>query len=185
MVKKTTLAINFENGKAVASKKIALSDDIGLFILLVLETGLRLSDALTLAKNNFYKIGKDYYIQFVAKKTKKEAKRPISELLYKKVMETGSEYIFINPKTNQHYSKMWVGRNLKKAFLSECKEAKKENKTISAHSLRKSAGQKVYEINGIEAARDFLQHETYQTTKDYLNIGERKLNQLLKNTLID
>ena len=185
MSTKTTSAINFENGKAVANKKIAIGHDIGLFILLCLETGLRLSDLLSLSKNNFFKIGKEYYIKFVAKKTNKEAKRPISELSYLKVMERNSDFVFINPKTNRLYSKMWVGRNLKKVFLSECREAKKENKTISAHSLRKSAGQRVYEVNGIEAARDFLQHATYQTTKDYLCIGERKLNRLLKDTLID
>ena len=100
-------------------------------------------------------------------------------------MNRPSSRIFINPKTNKIYSKMWVGRNLKKCFISECKEAKNEGKVISSHSLRKSSGQLVYEKNGIEAARDFLQHQTYQVTKSYLSIGEREMNKLLKDTLLD
>ena len=182
---KTTLALNFEQGKKTAYQKIAEKQDIGIFILLILETGLRIGDALSLSKNDFYKTGKDYFLKFTAQKTGKTAKRPVSKILYETVIIRDSEKVFYSSKTNSIYSKMWVGRKIKACFLKEFKEAKEENKTISAHSLRKSAGQKVYEINGIEAARDFLQHETYQTTKDYLNIGERKLNQLLKDTLID
>ena len=182
---KTTLAVNFDQGKKIAYQKIAANEDIGIFILLILETGLRVGDALSLSKNDFYKTGKDHYIKFTAQKTGKTAKRPVSKILYETVIKRDSEKVFYSPKTNSIYSKMWVGRKIKTCFLKEFKEAKKENKTISAHSLRKSAGQKVYEINGIEAARDFLQHQTYQTTKDYLCIGERKLNQLLKDTLID
>jgi len=185
MVKKTTLAIDFKKAKEVAYRKIASNDDIGLYILLCLETGLRISDALAITKNNFFNNGKEYFIKFTSQKTKKEAKRPISKILFDKVMDKNQDLIFINEKSKKVYSKMWVGRKLKVSFLNECKEARREGKTISSHSLRKSAGQLVYQVHGIEAARDFLQHETYQTTKDYLNIGERKLNQLLKDTLID
>mgnify|MGYP005863010163 CR=1 FL=1 len=182
---KTTSAINFDIGKKIAYQKIAEKDDIGIFILLILESGLRIGDALSLSKNNFYKTGKDYFLKFKAQKTGKAAKRPISKVLYESIITKESEKVFYSLKTNSIYSKMWVGRKIKTCFLKEFKEAKKENKTISAHSLRKSAGQRVYEVNGIEAARDFLQHATYQTTKDYLCIGERKLNRLLKDTLID
>jgi integrase len=182
---KTTLAINFEQGKKIAYKKIAEKEDIGIFILLILETGLRIGDALALTKINFHGTDGDYFLKFTAQKTRKSAKRPISKILYESITKRKNEKIFHSPKTGIVYSKMWVGRNIKSCFLKEFKLAKQEDRTISAHSLRKSAGQRVYEINGIEAARDFLQHQTYQTTKDYLSIGERKLNILLRETLID
>jgi len=182
---KTTRAINYDQGKKIAYKKIVEKEDIGKFILLILETGLRIGDALALAKINFHENDGGYFLKFTAQKTGKSAKRPVSKILYESMTKSNNEKIFINPKTRKSYSKMWVGRKIKSCFLKELKEAKQEDMTISAHSLRKSAGQRVYEVNGIEAARDFLQHQTYQTTKDYLCIGERKLNILLSETLID
>jgi integrase len=182
---KTTMPLDFKKSKDVAFKKIASGEDIGLFILIALETGLRLNDILTLEKSNFFKRNSEYYITFTAKKTSKKSVRPISNITFTHVMDKPYERIFLNVKTNKIYSGMWVGRELKKAFLRDCKQAKIENKTISAHSLRKSAGQRIYNYNGLEAARDFLQHESYQTTRDYLQVSQREMNSNIINTLIN
>lgn len=181
---KRTMAIDFDRGIRVANEKLAKNDDIGLFILIALETGLRLNDILHLRKSNFFKRGSEYYIKFTSEKNNASGVRPVSETTFKNVMSKPYNLIFWSDKSNKIYSAMWVGRQLKKAFIKEHKQAYVEDKTISAHSLRKSSGQRIYQAHGLEDARNFLQHKSYQTTRAYLEVSERELNDNISNTLL-
>ena len=78
---------------------------------------------------------------------------------------------------------MWANRGLQKVFKDEHIKAKQQGLNISAHSLRKSIGLKVYDSAGLETARAFLQHGSYDSTKVYLNITKQELNVKLSNIL--
>ena len=78
---------------------------------------------------------------------------------------------------------MWANRGLKKVFKDEHIKAKQQGLNISAHSLRKSIGLLIYESAGLETVRAFLQHDSYDTTKVYLNVTKTELNEKVGNIL--
>jgi len=63
--------------------------------LLILETGLRIGDALALTKINFHGNDGDYFLKFTAQKTGKPAKRPISKILYESITKRKTKKYFI------------------------------------------------------------------------------------------
>lgn len=177
--KKVSLALKYDNAYSVGTKLNSEGDKIGLFILLGLETGMRCGDLLSLEKKNFYiddYQGEEYcFVSFKSQKTDDEGNYPVSQLIYNTVMSMDDDRIFYNSKRGNVYSFMWVNDNLRKHFKKELNKAMTKGKTISAHSIRKTAGRKVYENGGLEVARKFLQHQRYDTTKDYLEIESEEL----------
>jgi len=176
---KTSKALNFNDAKLKGIELIDEGNQIGLFILLGLESGLRVGDMLKLNKQNFFKEGTQFFVHFEAEKTKTKATRRISQRVYDEVNKGINEVVFYNYKYKCPYSKMWVNRNLKIIFKAEHIKAKQQGLNISAHSLRKSAGLLVYENCGLETCRDFLLHSSYDVTKAYLNVSTTELNEKL------
>jgi integrase len=179
MANKTSKRLDFSTALAKGNELVLKDNQIGLFILIALNTGMRCGDILKLNKSNFFKEGSRFFVRFKAQKTKKDAVRPISETVYKEVNKAGNDIVFYNFKYGCPYSAMWVNRNLKIIFKAEHIKAKQQGLNISAHSLRKSAGLQVYEGSGLETARDFLQHTSYDVTKAYLNVTTTELNEKL------
>jgi integrase len=183
MANLTSKHLNYDKAKLKGHELIAEGDQLGLFILIALETGLRCGDILKLNKQDFFSEGSKYFIRFTAQKTKKEDVRPISKTSFLTAFNAIDDRVFYNSKYGCQYSSMWSARGLKRVFKQENIEAKKQGLNISAHSLRKSIGLKVYDSAGLETARAFLQHDSYDTTKVYLNITKKELNEKLSDIL--
>ena len=182
---KTAIQFDYHQAKNTGYKLIAKGDIFGLFILLSLETGIRGSDVLQLEKSNFIKDEKPnrHYINFTALKTRKRTTRPISKYAYDLAMERETNAIFYNMKYRCKYSKTWASLKTKENFPEYINKAQAAGVNVSPHSLRKAAGAQVYKKYGIEGARDFLQHENYDTTKVYLKITETELNEKIIDAL--
>ena len=180
---KTSKHLDYSDAKRKGDELIEQGDQLGLFILIALETGLRCGDILKLNKQDFFSEGSKYFIRFKAQKTKKEDVRPISKTSFLQALNAIDDRVFYNPIYKCQYSSNWVNRGLKKVFRSEYIKAQNQGLNISAHSLRKSIGLLIYESAGLETARAFLQHDSYDTTKVYLNITKQELNVKLSNIL--
>jgi integrase len=180
---KTSKHLDYDKAKLKGHELIAEGDQLGLFILIALETGLRCGDILKLEKKDFYSEDSKYFLRFKAQKTKKEDVRPISKSSFLTANNAINDRVFYNEKYGCQYSPMWANRGLKKVFKDEQSKANLQGLNISAHSLRKSIGLKVYESAGLETARAFLQHDSYDTTKVYLNITKKELNEKLSDIL--
>jgi len=180
---KTSKHLDYDKAETKGRLLIAKGDQLGLFILIALETGLRCGDILKLNKQDFFSEGSKYFLRFKAQKTKKEDVRPISKTSFITAFNAIDDRVFYNTKYGCQYSSMWANRGLQKVFKDEHIKAKQQGLNISAHSLRKSIGLKVYDSAGLETARAFLQHDSYDTTKVYLNITKQELNVKLSNIL--
>jgi len=180
---KTSKHLDYSDAKRKGDELIEQGDQLGLFILIALETGLRCGDILKLNKQDFFSEGSKYFIRFKAQKTKKEDVRPISKTSFLQALNAIDDRVFYNPIYKCQYSSNWVNRGLRKVFRSEYIKAQNQGLNISAHSLRKSIGLLIYESAGLETARAFLQHDSYDTTKVYLNITKQELNVKLSNIL--
>ena len=176
---KKSLAINFERAKIFADSRVSA---FTLYIHIALETGLRVGDILKLKKIDFFKENESCYVKFIAQKTRKKAIRPISIKTYNLVQSCSHTDVFRNDKYSCTYSKTWVNRNLRKHFKIDYERAKNKGYNLSSHSFRKASGLLVYENNGLDVARDFLQHSSYDTTKAYLELEEAELNERLIKT---
>ena len=170
--------IQFDRATTVGEK--LLKDEklktLGLYIIVSINTGLRISDVLSLKGENF----KADTIKLIEKKTNKNREIKINENIKKAIKQYGiltDGYLFISQK-NTVYSIQSVNRLLKSVFK---KEAKTLN--ISTHSMRKSFGRKVYEVQGeTERALNYLSelfnHTSLSVTRRYLGIRQEELNNI-------
>ena len=170
--------IQFDRATAVGEK--LLKDEklktLGLYIIVSINSGLRISDVLALKGENL----KADTIKLVEKKTNKHREIKINDNIKKaiQVYETlNDSYLFVSQK-NTVYSIQSVNRLLKSTFK---KEAKTLN--ISTHSMRKSFGRKVYESSGeSEKALNYLSelfnHTSLSVTRRYLGIRQEELNNI-------
>lgn len=177
--KKASLSLNYDSAYRTGLQLNNEGNKIGLFILIGLETGMRCGDLLGLEKKNFYideYEGREIpFVSFKSQKTSSDGDYPVSKVVYDTVMSMEDDRVFYNTKRKNVYSFMWVNDNLRKYFKKELNKAISKGKTISAHSIRKTAGKLVYKNRGLEVARAFLQHERYDTTKKYLEIEDEEL----------
>jgi len=179
----TSKHLNYDKATRKGKELITQGDQLGLFIIIALQTGLRCGDILKLQKKDFFSEGSKYFIRFTAQKTKKEDVRGISKEAFLMADNAIKDTVFYNPIYKCQYSSNWVNRGLRKVFRSEYIKAKGQGLNISAHSLRKSIGLLIYESAGLETARAFLQHDSYDTTKVYLNITKTELNEKVASIL--
>ena len=180
---KTSKHLDYDKATRKGDQLIEQGDQLGLFIIIALQTGLRCGDILKLQKKDFFTEGSKYFIRFTAQKTKKEDVRRISKVAFMQANNAINDRVFYNPIYKCQYSSNWVNRGLRKVFRSEYIKAQNQGLNISAHSLRKSIGLLIYESAGLETARAFLQHQSYDTTKVYLNITKTELNEKVGNIL--
>ena len=180
---KTSKHLDYSDAKRKGDELIEQGDQLGLFIIIALQTGLRCGDILKLQKKDFFTEGSKYFIRFTAQKTKKEDVRRISKVAFMQANNAINDRVFYNPIYKCQYSSNWVNRGLRKVFRSEYIKAQNQGLNISAHSLRKSIGLLIYESAGLETVRALLQHDSYDTTKAYLNVTKTELNEKVGNIL--
>jgi integrase len=160
----------------LANKK---TETMGLYILVSICTGLRMSDVRSLTWEQLrleqltikeQKTGKDRTIKFNDKLRKAISK-----------VDTGkSGAIFLSQK-GQIYTEQQINRKLKTIFSSLTKYH-----NISSHSLRKTFGRRVYEQNNqseraLMDLSDMFNHSNMKVTRIYLGIRQEELNDVYMN----
>ena len=177
----TTDYIDFDRAHAVAKKLITEKKkiNIGLYILIAINTGLRASDLLSLRWSDI-SAGK---LKLKEQKTKKAREIALNDTvkdLYSKYVPEKNCYIFTS-QMRSTYSIQQVNRLLKEVFKREAK-----SKNISSHSLRKGFGRRVWENdNQSERALVYLMelfnHSSLAITKRYLGIRQEELDDIYIN----
>lgn len=167
--------INFDTAVNTA-KKLMKEDktrNIGLYILISIYSGLRMSDVLSLTWEQL----QDESILLTEQKTSKSRKIQLHDEV-KKAVATYSKnkgLIFKSQKGGV-YTKQQINRKLKSIFSREAKQY-----NISSHSLRKSFGRRVYEKhNESEKALIYLSelfnHTSPAITRKYLGLRQEELD---------
>ncbi|MFC2089648.1 tyrosine-type recombinase/integrase [Bacteroidota bacterium] len=152
-------------------------------------TGLRIGDILNLKWNDV--LEKDY-IELTEKKTKKFRRIRVNEELkkdfvmtFKKLSESTlmsiriqnqDEYIFSNKYKTNHLSIQYVNTKLKEIV----KKYKINPNYISSHSLRKSFGRRVWEMNNhsdksLILLSELFNHSNIAVTRRYLGIRQSEI----------
>ena len=144
-------------------------------------TGLRISDILSLTWNQL--LDKDV-IELHEKKTGKFRKIKINTDLqtliksnYKAMGEPDINALaFVNKYGTKQINVQWVNAKLKEIFIKY--SIKTENP--STHSLRKSFGRRIWELNdyserSLVLLSELFNHSSIQITKRYLGIKEKEL----------
>ena len=170
--------IEFDRATAIGEK--LLKDEklktIGLYVIVSINCGSRVSDVLALKGENF----KADTIKLVEGKTNKKREIKINENIrraLKQYQQLNDGFLFTSQK-NTVFTVQSINRILKDVFK---KEAKLLN--ISSHSMRKSFGRRVYESCGeSEKALNYLSelfnHSSISITRKYLGIRQEELNNI-------
>ena len=163
---------------------------IGLYIIVAVNLGLRVSDMLSLTHVDLFTLSTGEHIDVINKKTKKTSHIVINKKVkdahdyYMKHYYKGNELeldgvaIFTSQKGTV-YATESLNTILKQVFKGDAKH-------VSTHSLRKSFGRHVYENNGeSEKALVWLSqifmHTSMATTKIYLGINQEELDGVFMN----
>jgi len=150
---------------------------IGLYIIVSIYTGLRISDVLRLKWSDLMK--EDLVIK--EKKTKKlrtiKINSTIHSVLSKFNLNGEDDFIFKSQKGSV-FSIQQINRVLKEIFSTESKHL-----NISSHSLRKSFGRRVYENNNeseksLVYLSELFNHTSLSITRKYLGIRQEELNDI-------
>lgn len=167
--------IDFDRALNVGFKLI--KDDkkaiFGLYIVIALNTGLRVGDLLRLKWSDFE--GSKIVLQ--EQKTKKHRVIQLNDNIIKALSNfeiKNNDFIFKSQKGSV-YSIQQINRLLKQVFFRESK-----TRNISSHSLRKSMGRRTWEaFNESEKALIYLselfQHSSTSITRRYLGLRDEEL----------
>ena len=159
--------------KLMESKK---DINFGFYIIVAINTGLRIGDILKLTKEDFENDSK----QFREGKTNKAKDLTLNISIlnaFEKLNLKGSG-VFLSQKGST-YSPQQINRKLKVVF-------KAKNKNISSHSLRKSFGRRVYENNGesekaLITLSQIYNHSSIGITRTYLDITKEEIENVYLN----
>ena len=170
--------INYDEAfnKAKELMQVKSSRNFGFYIIVAINTGLRIGDILKITKNDF----ESGYKDFREGKTKKTKRLDFN----KKITDAFAEITCIGQKVftsthNSTFSSQQINRKLKQVF-------KYKRKNISSHSLRKSFGRRVYESNGecestLVKLSQMFNHSSVAVTRDYLDITQEEIKDIYLN----
>lgn len=160
-----------------------------LLITIGMYTGLRISDILSLKWKDL--LTKEH-IEVTEKKTGKVRKILVNQNLQETVSRISSKlthlnpekHIFLNRFKTKPISCQYVNWKLKE--LMKRYEVVKDNTKIKSHSLRKSFGRRVWENSersekGLIMLNEIFNHSNIKTTKIYLGIREREIQDVYQN----
>lgn len=177
--------LDFDRAMRVAEK--LLKDDkkkiLGLYIIVAINTGLRVGDILAL-KWELFKDNSKGFIIVTEGKTSKPRRIDLNESILKAVKQftnvTLNSFIFKSQKGGV-YTIQQINRLLKSTFEKEAK-----NLNISSHSLRKTFGRRVYSMNGesenaLIYLSEMFQHSSMAITRRYLGIRQEELRNIYLN----
>lgn len=150
---------------------------IGFYIIVSINTGLRISDVLRLKWSDLMK--EDLVIK--EKKTNKIRTIKINPTIHSALSKFNpideDDFIFKSQKGTV-FSVQQINRVLKEIFKTESKHL-----NISSHSLRKSFGRRVYENNNeseksLVYLSELFNHTSLSITRKYLGIRQEELNDI-------
>jgi integrase len=163
--------------------KFAILISIGIY------TGLRISDILSLRWSD---ILKKESLGITEKKTKKFRNvrlnpqlQEIVTRIYKAQKVADPEIlIFMNRWGTKVIRTQYVNSTLKDIFIKY--KITKDGSAISAHSLRKTFGRRIWEVNNnseksLLILSEVLKHSSVATTKIYLGIREDEISEIYLN----
>ena len=149
------------------------NENFGFYIVVAIHTGLRIGDILKLKRKNF----EEGVYQLRELKTGKPKVLPFNEkvLQYFNELRNKSEIVFRSNK-NTTYSNQQINTKIKQTFQAK-------NKNYSSHSLRKSFGRRVYEMNNrsedaLISLSEIYNHTSMRVTRTYLDITQEKLDSI-------
>jgi integrase len=156
---------------------------MGLYIIIAINTGLRVGDILNL-KWMHLKENRKGFVIVTEGKTKKARRIDINENISSAIAHFTNvqmeSYIFKSQKGSV-YSIQQINRLLKSIFEKESREL-----NISSHSLRKTFGRRVYDMNGesenaLIYLSEIFQHSSMSITRRYLGIRQEELRNIYMN----
>ena len=154
----------------VARLRAVMDDETWLVFWVMLETGLRVGDAVALTRKNL----RGDRIYYRAQKTGKRGSAAISPDLMKALKARGDGYLFKGRKNDTHLTRQAVWKRIKRA----CERALLSGEGVSPHAMRKVFAVETFRERGMEATREALQHGSRDTTEIYAfsdwNTGEKK-----------
>lgn len=164
----------------VARLRAVMSDADWLLLWVMMETGLRVGDAVSLKHSQITKKG----IHYRAQKTGKKGLAPISSALYMALRGDGSAaYIFKGRAEGTHLSRQAAWKRIKKA----AERSGLEKDGVSPHAFRKVFAVETFREKGMQATREALQHSNRDTTEIYAfadwNTGDNAKKPLLRSDL--
>jgi integrase len=170
----TSNYIDFDKASAIANRLIKEKKEkaFGLYIIVAINTGLRIGDILKMSSKELFNGSKT----FREEKTKK-AKTVVFNDAIKTALSTfelTDESIFKSQKDTV-FSPQQINRKIKKHFKQP------KDKNYSSHSLRKSFGRRVYENNNqsehaLMKLSELYNHSSLKITRGYLDITQEELN---------
>ena len=176
----TTLILKLERD---GNWKFAILISIGIF------TGLRISDILSLKWNDL--LNKEF-LGITEKKTKKfrniklnpQLLDIVSRIFKAQKITNSYTLIFLNRWKTGTIRIQYVNSMLKKIFIKY--KISKDGASISAHSLRKSFGRRIWEVNqnsekSLVILSEVLKHSSIATTKIYLGIRDEEISEIYLN----
>jgi len=178
--KTTSDYIDFDRATAVGFKLIKENKKpvFGLYIIVSINTGLRISDVLSLKWSDL----EGDSIKLKEKKTGKFREIQINDSIKKAVskFEHNSGYVFLSQK-GSIYSRQQINKLLKQVFAREAKSL-----NTSSHSLRKSFARRVFSNNNeseksLIYLSEILNHTSVKTTRIYLGLRQEQINDIYLN----
>ena len=156
-----------------------------LLISIGVSTGLRISDLLNLTYSDLLSYDTFTFIETKSKRKKslkinKDLKNIVNRIFLKSNITDLHQFIFINKYGTKPIDKSYVNVKLKELFL---KYRIKVNGDISTHTLRKTFGIRVMEVNNysnesLDFLRELFGHFDTSTTKRYLNLKEEEIKDI-------
>lgn len=164
----------------LSALRSVMDDASWLLLWVMLETGLRVGDAVSLKRAQVRKDG----IHYKAQKTGKRGIAPISAALYSALKGDGSQgYIFKGRQEGTHLSRQAAWKRIKTAAARCGIDAE----GVSPHAMRKVFAVETFREKGMQATREALQHSSKDTTEIYAyadwNTGEKARLPLLRSDL--
>lgn len=155
----------FINKEDVQKLRKCMHGNEWLPLQLMLETGLRVGDAVRVKVRDISNEEGKYYLSYTAEKTKKKGKCEISPGLAKKLTEgkRRSAYCFGSYGSAGHLTRQAVWHRMKKAALA----AGISEDGCSPHSLRKIFAVALLHEKGLQAVQKALQHSNDAVTRIY------------------
>jgi len=164
--------IPFEKAESKANDLIRSNEVLGLYIMVAINTGLRIGDILKLRFEDFN--GSELVL--IEGKTNKRRIIALNDRLKESLNRfSGTGFIFVSQKGTV-YARQSINRMLKKHFDSK-------SINVSSHSLRKSFGRRVYENNNesekaLMKLSELFNHSSLSITRKYLGLRQEELNEV-------
>ena len=159
---------------------------IGFYILFSINSGLRVSDVLKIRHRDLIGLRPGEYLNLNEQKTGKfreiQVNSKITEAykyLTERLQVEPDQSVFLSNKQTVYRTES-LNTILKKVFIEE------KVPHISTHSLRKSFGRHVYELNGnsedaLIKLSELFQHSSMAITRKYLGLRREELGSIYMN----